>query len=243
MEYTGIILAAGRGSRLKNLTKSNPKCLLKFKGKTLLEQIINNLKENNITEIYLVSGYKSKKILTKDVKKIHNKMWADSSIFNSLHLCSKILKKKKCIISYSDIYYDKNCIKALKKTKGNISILSNSGWKKLWRKRFNNPLKDLESFKIKKNYLYEIGDKVNKLKEIEGQFMGLFKIKPEGWNKILAHRKNYYNENTKKTDITNFFKSLIQEYKKSIYVKKVDYQWYEIDFYKDYSIARKNIEL
>ena len=40
-----IILAAGRGSRLKSMTKENPKCLLMVKNKTLLDRIILNLKK------------------------------------------------------------------------------------------------------------------------------------------------------------------------------------------------------
>ena len=32
-----IILAAGRGSRMKNITKDQPKCLVEFQGKPLLE--------------------------------------------------------------------------------------------------------------------------------------------------------------------------------------------------------------
>jgi len=48
MNYTGIILAAGRGSRLKKKTDEFPKCLVKFKGKTLLERVIENFNENKI---------------------------------------------------------------------------------------------------------------------------------------------------------------------------------------------------
>ena len=36
-----IILAAGEGSRLSPLTKKNPKCLVSFLGKTLLEYQLN----------------------------------------------------------------------------------------------------------------------------------------------------------------------------------------------------------
>ena len=47
--------------------------------------------------------------------------------------------------------------------KGDICILSNNNWKKLWNKRFKNPLSDLESFKIKKNKLIDIGRKVKSM--------------------------------------------------------------------------------
>ena len=145
-----VILAAGKGSRLKSLTSSKPKCLLKFKGKTLLENIVENFLKNSIDEINVVVGYKANKIKNPNIEKIHNSNWNKSNILKSLLCCNKILKKTTTIISYADIYYTPNEIKILKKMKGDICILSNNNWKKLWKKRFKNPLSDLESFKIKK---------------------------------------------------------------------------------------------
>ncbi len=43
-----MILAAGVGSRLKDLTKHTPKALIKIKDKTLLEIVINKLKSQGI---------------------------------------------------------------------------------------------------------------------------------------------------------------------------------------------------
>lgn len=46
-----IVLAAGKGTRLKNYTKQTPKPLLEVNGKSIIEHIITWLKNNNITEI------------------------------------------------------------------------------------------------------------------------------------------------------------------------------------------------
>ena len=51
-----VILAAGKGTRMGELTKNTPKPLLKYKGKSLLEQKFEKLPENT-TEIILVIGY------------------------------------------------------------------------------------------------------------------------------------------------------------------------------------------
>ena len=45
-----IILAAGRGSRMENLTEEKPKCLVELKGQTLLDMQINALQAAGITE-------------------------------------------------------------------------------------------------------------------------------------------------------------------------------------------------
>src|SRR3989338_4751173 len=56
-----VILAAGRGVRLMPLTANTPKPLLKYKGKTLLEHIFEELPEG-IDEVIAVVGYLGEKI-------------------------------------------------------------------------------------------------------------------------------------------------------------------------------------
>ena len=64
-----IILAAGKGTRLKPLTNNNPKCLVKFLGKKLLDYQIESLNHFNITNIHLVAGHLEKKIQNKKIIK------------------------------------------------------------------------------------------------------------------------------------------------------------------------------
>lgn len=52
-----VILAAGRGTRMKNLTDETPKPMLKIKDKPILEYKLNNLPEE-IDEVIFVVGYK-----------------------------------------------------------------------------------------------------------------------------------------------------------------------------------------
>ncbi len=46
-----MVLAAGVGSRLKELTRTTPKCLMQAGGKTMLEHVIDNLKKIGVTEV------------------------------------------------------------------------------------------------------------------------------------------------------------------------------------------------
>ena len=64
-----IILAAGKGSRLYPLTNNKPKCLVKYKNKSILSHQINILNQVKIKKIYLVSGYKSSQIKIKKYSK------------------------------------------------------------------------------------------------------------------------------------------------------------------------------
>ncbi len=57
-----IILAGGKGTRLRPLTYETPKALILVQGKTLTEHVIDVLKKLNIDEIILSVGYMADKI-------------------------------------------------------------------------------------------------------------------------------------------------------------------------------------
>lgn len=57
-----VILAGGKGKKLRPYTLEVPKSLLLIKGKPILEYIILSLKKSNIEEIIICTGYKGEKI-------------------------------------------------------------------------------------------------------------------------------------------------------------------------------------
>ena len=66
-----IILAGGRGKRLRPITDKIPKPLIKINEKPLIERTIKYLKKYGITEIIISSGYKSN-LIEKFLKKKKN---------------------------------------------------------------------------------------------------------------------------------------------------------------------------
>jgi len=57
-----VILAGGRGERLRPITDTIPKPLIPINGKPLLEYLLEMLKGQGITEVVLLLGYLSEKI-------------------------------------------------------------------------------------------------------------------------------------------------------------------------------------
>lgn len=57
-----VISAAGRGTRMGDLTKDIPKPLLKVKGRPFLYYLLENIKKAGFSEIIVVTGYKSRKV-------------------------------------------------------------------------------------------------------------------------------------------------------------------------------------
>lgn len=63
-----IILAAGLGSRLKQITQNTHKALLKVFGKPNIERTIEFLRQIKVNDIYIVTGYKAEDFLYLEKK-------------------------------------------------------------------------------------------------------------------------------------------------------------------------------
>src|SRR5215203_6747370 len=57
-----IILSAGQGSRLGHLTTDQPKCLIEFNGRTLLDRQLDALAANGVDEVVVVTGFRDDQI-------------------------------------------------------------------------------------------------------------------------------------------------------------------------------------
>ena len=62
-----IILAAGQGKRIDQVTKNKPKCLIKINKETLLERQIKLLNHLKLKKITIVKGFMAEKIKFKSV--------------------------------------------------------------------------------------------------------------------------------------------------------------------------------
>ena len=109
-----ILLCAGKSSR-SNL--GYPKCLYKFKdGEMLIEKNLKVLKEFGFSnkEIYFATGFKSKLVKNKTLNKyryILNKKFQTTNMVYSLYQVLKKIKSDEIITIYSDILFEKKCIK------------------------------------------------------------------------------------------------------------------------------------
>ncbi len=120
----GLILAAGIASRLRPLTENTPKCLLSIGKKKILEQTIDNLLANSITEIIIVTGFLNKKIedFVKEnfpelkVTFLHNESYESTNNIFSLWLAKEAVENEDFILLDSDIVFDKKIISLLLKS-------------------------------------------------------------------------------------------------------------------------------
>ena len=233
-----IILAAGKGNRVYPYTKDKPKCMVTYKRKSIISHQLNIFKKTHIRKIYLVSGYKSSKIKFKRIIKKKNFDYKSSNMVYSLFKFANLFNgKRDIIISYGDIIFKKKIIQKLINEKNDLSTIIDLGWLSYWKKRFANPLTDAETLKTdSKNFITEIGKKTKYYKDIEGQYIGLTKVKKEISKKVLKiwnslNRKHNKNK-IKNLYFTDFLGILIKNKikLKAVYVNR---GWLEFDQPKD----------
>lgn len=58
-----IILAAGMGRRLGELTKNNTKCMLEVNGVRLIDRYLRQLSKYSLDRIVIVVGYEGQKLI------------------------------------------------------------------------------------------------------------------------------------------------------------------------------------
>ena len=67
-----VILAGGKGSRIKHLNRHNPKPMVRIDNKIFLQLLINHYAKFNFKNIFILAGYKGKLIKKKFHGKIQN---------------------------------------------------------------------------------------------------------------------------------------------------------------------------
>ncbi|PKO46936.1 MAG: nucleotidyl transferase [Betaproteobacteria bacterium HGW-Betaproteobacteria-22] len=225
-----IILAAGRGSRMKDLTDQKPKCLVELRGHTLLEWQLRALREAGIDEIAIVTGYKQALLAPYGLVEFHNPRWAETNMVTSLTSADQWLKSEPCIVSYSDIFYEASAVKSLMNDNHQLAVTYDPGWLKLWQKRFDNPLDDAETFKLNSdNTLAEIGEKPKSVDEVQGQYMGLLRFTPEGWEEVGLIRDGLTQLECDRMHMTGTLQMVIKAGRVAVYAIPYERSWGEVD--------------
>ena len=110
----GIILAAGKGSRLGDITKRTPKSLFKINGTTLVEHNIDCMLDAGLDRVTVVVGYMherfdylAEKYADSNLQLVYNPQFATSNTVSSLYE-TKELFDENAFISTADIFLNGN---------------------------------------------------------------------------------------------------------------------------------------
>lgn len=116
-----IILAAGMGKRLKELTSNATKCMVEVNGVTMIERALSQLDALNLERIVLVVGYEGKKLMdyigTLDIKTpveyVDNDVYYKTNNIYSLYLAKDYLLQDDTLLLESDIIFESAILQRL----------------------------------------------------------------------------------------------------------------------------------
>jgi len=240
--YSILILAAGKGSRLKKIGKKIPKCLIKISNKTFLEILIDHLKKKGVKKINIVLGYKKEMIINrlKKIKDINFNPIIIKNFSKHGHAMSwfsfknKWLKEKKSLlIFHGDILFDKKFLNNLihSKKKNLIGVINKN------KSKYKNESLVVASDKV--GLIKKIG-LFRKIKNPKGEVLGINKFSAKTTKKIFHYMSNFLIGKNKKLSWEFVIDRFIQETNEKIYMLfNQNYSWVNINTIKDLNLAKK----
>ena len=116
-----IILAAGMGKRLKELTQNNTKCMVKVNGVSLIERMLHQIQKQNVERIVIVVGYEREKLkeyiatlgINTPITYIDNPIYDKTNNIYSLSLASDYLCEDDTLLFESDLIFEDSVLDSL----------------------------------------------------------------------------------------------------------------------------------
>lgn len=110
-----VILAAGMGKRLKELTKDNTKCMVQVNGVALIDRLLTQLSRLDLTRVIIVVGYKGENLVEQigdryagrlNIEYVENPIYDKTNNIYSLALTKDKLLEDDTLLIESDLILD-----------------------------------------------------------------------------------------------------------------------------------------
>jgi histidinol-phosphate/aromatic aminotransferase/cobyric acid decarboxylase-like protein/choline kinase len=117
-----IILAAGMGKRLGELTKGNTKCMINVCGQTLIDRMLSQLAKLNLNRVIIVVGYQADNLINHlgnrydgllNIEFIRNDIYDKTNNIYSLALAKEKLQEDDTLLLESDLIFEDSMLKLL----------------------------------------------------------------------------------------------------------------------------------
>lgn len=110
-----IILAAGMGRRLRELTKDNTKCMVQVNGEPLIDRLLRQLSKLGLSRVVIVVGHKRENLISHigsryddvlDIEYVENPIYDKTNNIYSLALAKDKLVEDDTLLIESDLILD-----------------------------------------------------------------------------------------------------------------------------------------
>jgi len=199
-----IILAAGRGTRLKGLQNIKHKSLLKINDISLIERQIKILKKNNISDIYVVTGHNSEEIKKElsnyEIKFLFNKNFKRTDTLGSFLIAKKIMQGE-LITLYADVIFEEQILlELLTCTNSNITLSI---------EKIKCEKDDMKTL-VENNVIKKIDKNLTK-KNSNSRYHGIAKFSKEGTKIFRDFLEKFEHLNSLEGDVSRVFEEIIKE--------------------------------
>lgn len=220
-----IIMAAGVGSRLKEINGDKPKCLIEVGGVTLISRSVSLLKGRGVSDITVITGYKSELILRElesRVNYLHNPYFEVTNSIASLWLAKELLCDD-VILMNADLYYDAAVLDTALAQTDNAVMLSDC-----------TRIDDADfRFGVQGNRILKTGNKLSN-QETDCEYVGIVRID----KRFVVVFRNRLEEMIVQGDFRNWWEGVLYAFIDDgidIFHKDVEGAfWTEVDHLGDY---------
>lgn len=243
-----IIIGAGRGSRLKALTDSQPKCYTPVGGRRILDWTLEAFQGAGLPDPVFIGGYQID-MLRKDYPALsfcHNADWANNNILLSLMHAEQHMDNG-FICAYSDILFRDSVVRSAMEHPADIVLCVDTHWRERYSGRTQHPEDDAEKVTAE-------GDRVTRVhREIpsdqaQGEYIGVARFSPRGAAIFREHyhrvRKNYAGKPWREAKVFEkaylilLFQEML-EHGVPIHMVTTNGDYMEIDTEEDYALANQ----
>ena len=238
-----ILLAAGIGQRLGEITGDKPKCLLKFGGISLLQRHLTTLHHYGVTGIIIVTGYQSNLIEQEAynnddanlIKIIHNPAYEKGSIISMLIGLEALATDKDFLLMDADVLYDHRIIERLIRTGHKNCFLLDRNFE---------PGDEPVKLCVRDGQLIEFRKKIddNLHFDFQGESVGFFRFSKATADGLIQSAKDYLKRGEDKQPYEECIRDLLLSNPDSFGFEDITgLNWIEIDFPEDVDMAKNNI--
>ena len=110
-----IILAAGMGRRLKELTKNNTKCMVEVNGNTLIDRLLHQLSSKGLSRIVIVVGYEGEKLIQYIEENVRldidtPMMYIRNDVYDKTNNIYSLGLAKECLVEEDTLLFESDLI-------------------------------------------------------------------------------------------------------------------------------------
>ena len=236
-----VVLAAGIGSRINEITKSIPKTMIKINDKCIYEYILENLINNNIYNVVFVIGYSANilepilrakcKELDINLEIVKNKDYETTNTMYSLWLARNSLKSD-FVYLHGDLLFSSKMLSLFMKSSHKNCVLVDK----------NNPLDWDDAMKIiSNNNLLKYMSKSITINEMDGVAIGIYKFNKQGSKILFKIIKNLINAGITKNWVSEAINIMSKHINVNLQISKL-HAWADVDNLTDLKSAKKIIK-